>query len=402
MKRPIRVLVIARNYPNPALPTLGIWTSRLVHASRTSADPVVVAPVPWAPPGFPEEPFGRYRAVPASRDDDGVPVYHPRFPLAPGYLLHSFEGAFVYPSVRRVAERLHRERPFDLIHAHFIYPDGVVAARLGARLGVPVMTTEPAPWVPWLNDHPRVRRQVARALPHISLVTAVSESQRRQLAPFTGAITPTEVLPNIVDDDVFVLGDEVHDPDQLAFVGVVRRVKGLDVLVRALALLRPQHPALRLVVVGNPYYRAYRRDEEEVRRLVGELGLQDRVRFAGQASPAEVATAMRTSALLVMPSRRETFGAVAIEALASGTPVVTTRCGGPEDTMTDDVANFAPPEDPPALARAIEDGLRARLARDPKRLREFAVSRYGRRVVGERIAELYEGILRPAPVGSHA
>jgi len=394
IRRP-RVLVLSRNFPNPALPTLGIWTARLVQASRSAADPVVVAPVPWVPPGLPRESFGRYRAVPASRTDDGVAVYHPRVPQSPGYALHALEAMAAYPFVRRITDILHGERPFDLIHAHFIYPDGVIAARLGARYGIPVMTTEHAPWLPWLADYPRVRRQVERALPHIRLVTTVSDAVRRQALEIADGATQVAVLPNVVDDEVFTLGTAPRDPNQLVFVGVVRRVKGLDVLVRALALLVTDRPELHLLVVGNPYYRAYRRDEQAVRRLIGELHLNDRIRFAGQASPQETAAAVRSSALLVLPSRRESFGVVVLEALASGTPVVATRCGGPEEILTPDVAHFAPTDDPPALARAIADALDAAPARDPRQLREFAVSRFGRAAVGERIAELYAKVLAP-------
>src|SRR5262249_28037692 len=163
-------------------PTLGIWTARLVHASRMAAEPTVIAPVPWAPPGLPAELFGPFRDVPYFRVDDGVPVYHPRFVTAPGNKLHAYEAKLMYPGIRRIPERLHHEQPFDLIHAHFIHPEGVVAARLGARLGIPVMTTEQAQWLPWLANYPRVRQQVEKALPHIRLVTTVSESLRREAA----------------------------------------------------------------------------------------------------------------------------------------------------------------------------------------------------------------------------
>jgi glycosyltransferase involved in cell wall biosynthesis len=392
IRRP-RVLVLSRNYPNPALPTLGIWTARMVQASRSCADPVVVAPVPWVPPGLPDEPFGRYRAIPRSRSDDGVDVHHPRVPQFPGYALHGTEAPLAYPFIRRLTDRLHAERPFDLIHAHFIYPDGVIAARLGARYGIPVLTTEHASWLPWLVDYPRVRRSVERALLNIRLITTVSDAVRQQAEDIAKGAAPVAVLPNVVDDDVFTLGAETRDPNQLVFVGVVRRVKGLDVLVRALALLAPERPALRLLVVGNPYYRAYRRDEEAVRRLIGELGLENRIRFAGQASPRETAVALRSSALLVLPSRRESFGVVLIEALACGTPVVATRCGGPDEILTSDVGHLAPPDDPPALARAIAEALDAAPSRDPRRLREYAVSRFGRRAVGERIADAYARVL---------
>jgi glycosyltransferase involved in cell wall biosynthesis len=300
-----------------------------------------------------------------------------------------------------LADAIHRRRPIDLIHAHFIFPDGVIAANLGRRYGVPVLTTEHAVWLPWLDDSPSVRAQVERALPGIDLVTGVSERLRSQIAGIVGSRAETAVLPNVVEDDIFTPGETGHryDPNQLVFVGAVRRVKGLDVLVKALSLLVDERPRLRLLVVGEPYFRGYRRDELMVRDMINQLGLTDRVTFAGRATPAEVAAALRDSALLVMPSRRETFGAVALEALATGTPVVATRCGGPEETLDESVAHFAPPEDAPALARAIAEALEARPTRDPERLRHHAVSRYGRSAIASKIRDIY-GQLLDAPKGA--
>jgi glycosyltransferase involved in cell wall biosynthesis len=77
------------------------------------------------------------------------------------------------------------------------------------------------------------------------------------------------------------------------------------------------------------------------------------VEFAGPQPAPEVARIMQESTLLVLPSRRESFGSVLAEALGCGIPVVATRCGGPEDIVTEQVGALAEPENPPALAAAI-------------------------------------------------
>jgi teichuronic acid biosynthesis glycosyltransferase TuaC len=390
-----RVLVIARTFPSPALPTLGIWAERMVTVSTAIAEPTVVAPVPYAPPipwsGY----FSRFRHVPHRRLTEGVEVHHPRVPAGPGYLLHSIDAVLAYPFLRRLADRLHRDRPFDLIHAHFIYPDGVIAARLGQRYGIPVVTTEHAPWLPWFDDYPRVRRLVETALRSIHVVSAVSESHRRNLLEAVGPGFRTVVLPNVLDTRTFRLDEPHIEPDrnQILFVGVVRHVKGLDILVRALALLADRRPALRLQVVGAPFFRGYARDAQKVHELIASLRLTDRVRFTGQATPAEVARAMRSSAMLVVPSRREIFSAVTIEALGSGIPVIATRCGGPEEILTPTTGRLVPTEDPLALAAGIEDVLDNRSGFDPRQLHEYAAERFGPEASRARFRRLYAGAL---------
>jgi glycosyltransferase involved in cell wall biosynthesis len=373
------------------MPALGIWVERIVRVSTALVDPTVIAPVPYVPPGIPVETFARYRRI-ERRRDNGFAVHYPRIPVPPGHLLHEYEARLAYPTVRRLADALHRAHPFDLIHAHFVYPEAVMGERLARRYGIPVLCTEHAAWLPWLDAYPRVRRQVLRALPQLTLVTALSEAARRTIVAVAGSQVGIMLLPEIVDDEVFTVRNpgEPWDPNQILFVGAVRRVKGLDVLARAFALLHPRRPSLRLTVVGEPFLPQYRRDEHQLRQLVDALGLRPHVHFAGLASPSQVAATMRQSALLVVPSRRESFSAVAAEALACGTPVVATRCGGPEDIVTADTGRLVAVDDPDALARGIDDVLAARSSFDPEALRRSAVSRFGRAAALARLRELYE------------
>src|SRR6267143_570436 len=103
--------------------------------------------------------------------------------------------------------------------------------------------------------------------------------------------------------------------------------------------------------------------------MVIKLGLESQIEFVGKKSNAELLRYLQESALLVLPSRRETLGTVLIEALACGTPVVATRCGGPEDIVTDEVGVLVPTEDPEALARGIQTVLERRKGFNPSKLR---------------------------------
>jgi len=390
------VLVIARTFPNSQFPTLGIYTQRLTDASTAVARPTVIAAVPRTPPGMRWGTFGRFRAVEREQERDGYRIVHPRILVGPGHRFHALDARLALPGIRRAAHALAAESKFDLIHAHFIYPDGVIAAQIGKDLGAPVVVSEHSVWQQWFQRHPRVRRQVEDALAGIARLTAVSESLRADMEGIVAGRVPIDTLPNVVDDRTFFPAprDANIERDRLLFVGTIRRVKGLDILVRALSILRKTRPAITLTVVGGAFYRAYARDERDTRALVSALGLGDRVRFLGECSAHAVADEMRRSAMLVVPSRRETFSLVTAEALACGIPVVATRCGGPEEIVTPDVGRLVAVDDVDALVAGIEAVLDERERFSPAILRESAVSRYGSAIAAQRIGTLYARVIR--------
>jgi glycosyltransferase involved in cell wall biosynthesis len=120
------------------------------------------------------------------------------------------------------------------------------------------------------------------------------------------------------------------------------------------------------------------------------------VRFLGIQPPDKVAEVMRRSTLLVLPSRRETLGAVLIEALACGTPVVATRCGGPEDVVTESVGRLVPKEDPSSLAEAMEAVLDQRQCYDRQVLRNYIAEHFSWQNVAAQTIDLYRSALQQA------
>lgn len=391
-----RVLVLSRAYPNSATELLGLWVQRLVARAADRYETKVIAPVPWCPPlpGLPEY-YTRFRRVPRRRWDGHVEVFHPRFMVGAGSTLRRLEWRTYLRAVRPLVERVRREFPFELVHAHFSYPDGVVAARIGRRYGVPVVITEQAPWRPWMDEAPVERRLAVEALRESVFQIAISTAVRDSIVHFTGESERLRVIPDGVDTDVFTLPPNglQTTPDQILFVGLIRAVKGVDVLVRALRLLADRGRNAKLVFVGDGYYRSYQRDQADVRRLIAELGVSDSVEFRGQQTEDALVRAMQESALLVLPSRAESLGMVLVEALACGTPVVATRSGGPEDIVTDEVGVLVPTEDPAALADGIEHVLDNRGSYRSEVLRSHAVQHFGLDSVTARIGDLYERAL---------
>lgn len=384
----LNVLILSRSYPNDRLPLLGLWVKRLADHCAPQCRMTVIAPVPYCPPGLGASRVAEFRRIARRRRDGQVRVFHPRFLVGPGRALYPSEALAYYLGVRALADRLHRRRPFDVIHGHFTYPDGVVAARLAQRYGVPVVITEHAPWRPnWMDVSRVVRRQAVWAARRAAVHLAVSRSVRTTIAEFTGTDERIRVVPIGVDASVFTPASQAASSGapQVLYVGLINYNKGVDVLLNAWRLVQERRPDARLALVGGSFYRHTRRQENELRALAAQLGLRG-VTFHGLQRPDEVARRMRESALLVLPSHAESFGAVLIEALASGVPVVSTYCGGAEDIVVDGVGTLVPPGDVAALADAIIGMLERRGAYDPQRLRTHAVERFAwERVAAETI-----------------
>jgi teichuronic acid biosynthesis glycosyltransferase TuaC len=393
---PLKVLFLSRSYPNSAMPLLGLWVEGLVRCVAKRCEVRVVSPVPYCPPlpGL-NKTYTRFRRIPTSEIREEIAVLHPRFLLPPGYWYHGLESFTYYLAVVSRMDRLRREFDFDIIHGEFSFPDGWVAARLGQRYGVPVVITEHAPWRPWMDDYKLVRSQALWAARKCAFHIAVSRSVREEIAHFTGDSPGLRVIPNGVDTSLFTLPPTRRQRklDQILFVGAVRPVKGLDVLLKALRLLKDNGRALKLLVIGDAFYRAYRAEYDRLRLMARELDLESQVDFVGGKTPDQLVPYMQESAMLVLPSRKESLGMVLVEAIACGTPVVATRCGGPEDIVNDKVGVLVPPDDPVALAAGISNIIDHPDSYNPEELRAYAVAKFSwERVTAEVVALYNEAI----------
>lgn len=232
-------------------------------------------------------------------------------------------------------------------------------------------------------------RRTARAA---DLVLAPSATTATELARDYGA-HDTAVLPNASGatpaTPLAVAGVAPEGAPGLLFVGRLRLRKGVEVLLRALSLLRQQGLSPRLRIAGDGEHR------DALERTAARFGVADQVDFLGRRGPAEIRWLLERSAALVVPSTYEGMPLVVLEAMVEGVPVVASRVSGiPEVVLDPETGWLVPPEDPRALAAALAELLAAPAAARLRgeRGRERLEARYRPAVV----AELWESIVGAA------
>ncbi|MGX1305903.1 glycosyltransferase involved in cell wall biosynthesis [Amorphus suaedae] len=225
------------------------------------------------------------------------------------------------------------------------------AATLAARVPVVALVHHPLGLETGLDAERRgaLLASERRALAACRHVIVTSHATARTLsAELDVAAARITVAEPGVDRPAAFRRAEAPTPTLLAVGALVRR-KGYDVLVEALAQIRPL--AWNAEIIGDPG-----RDPAtaaDLARAIAEAGLADRVRLRGQVDDAALAHAYRSAHLFVIASRYEGYGMVAAEALAYGLPIVSTDAGALADTVPADAALKVAPDDPAALADAL-------------------------------------------------
>ena len=333
-ERKIHLLVFTSLYPNAEQPRHGLFVEeRLRHLVDFGAiTATVVAPVPWFP--FRNASFGayaRYAAVPAIEERHGISILHPRYPLIPKFGM-SIAPSLMYYALLPVLRKLQTAgAAFDLLDAHYFYPDGVAAARLGTALGIPVVITARGSDVTWIPRYRRCRVQIQKAARSAAAVVTVSQALKRTLAALNVNPEKTTVLRNGVDLDRFKPHDRseirtrlgLHGPVWLTVSNLVA-LKGVDIVIEALA----QVPHATLLIAGDGP------EESRLRERAERLDLLTRVHFLGAVAQSELCSYYNAADVLVLASSREGMPNVVLEALACGTPVLATPVGGVPELIT--------------------------------------------------------------------
>jgi glycogen(starch) synthase len=197
--------------------------------------------------------------------------------------------------------------------------------------------------------------------------------------------TPHSVIPNALEVPGVQPTPLPWDPPVLLCLGRMVHDKGFDTAVRAFHQVSARFPAARMVLAGDGPARA------DVKRLVQEHGLVDRVELTGWVDPARVQDSINRVTALLVPSRREAFGLVALEAAQLGRPVIAARVGGLVEVVADgETGLLVPPESPDDWARAMEAILAQR--EETEAMGRAALHRAGRDFGWEQYVERYEAL----------
>ncbi|HHM06078.1 MAG TPA: glycosyltransferase family 4 protein [Gammaproteobacteria bacterium] len=362
----VRLLVLSSLFPRPGQEKAGLFIRERMFRVGRVLPLVVVSPVPWFPlQGLIRRWRPHYRPpAPRWERQQGVEVYHPRFLALPG-LFRAWDGFCMALACVGLLRRLRRRFDFQLIDAHFAYPDGYAATRLGRWFGVPVCITLRGTEVPHARD-PARRARMVRALSDAARVFAVSDSLRRHAMALGLPGDKIRVVGNGVDTEKFYPVDRAAarrklglaaDARVLITVGALVERKGFHRVIECLPALVGRYPDLHYLIVGGASPEGDWRARLE--RLAAQLGVQERVHCLGALPPEELKTPLSAADLFVLATRNEGWANVLLEAMACGLPVVATDVGGNAEVVCrDELGIIVPFGDNAALRDGIDQALR--------------------------------------------
>ena len=311
----------------------------------------VVAPVPWFPLNMGE--YGVFARVPKVEMRHDIEILHPRYPLIPkvGMSLTPFFMAFaVAPLVKNIIKQGY---DFDIIDAHYFYPDGVAAAILGKYLGKPVVITARGTDLNLIPKFALPKRMIQWAAGCAAGMITVCQALKEVLVDLGVEENRVTVLRNGVDLEMFRVPDSREQLRRelglkrktLLSVGHLIERKGHDLVIEALSDL----PEIDLMIAGDGP------EESNLRALVEQMGLANRVKFLGAITHEKLRDYYGAVDILVLASSREGWANVLLEAMACGTPVVATRVWGtPEVVATKEAGMLIEARTPNAIAKSVQ------------------------------------------------
>ena len=345
MPGPIRILNFSTLYPSSVRPGHGIFVETRLRELMSSglAQVQVIAPVPWFPSAHPR--FGDYARIagtPRHEVWNGISVHHPRYPLIPKVGMTIAPALLAAASLGPLRRLLRSGFDFDIIDAHYYYPDGVAAALLGKWLRKPVVITARGTDLNLIAQYTLPRRMIrwaaGRADASIGVCAALTEVLRGLGIPGD----KLHVMRNGVDLGRFRPLDQFEQRRMhglgpgpvLLSVGNLIESKGHHLIIDALPQIRQRHPDAQLIIIGEGPER------QALFRRALSLGIEAHVRFPGSVAQVTLASWYSAADGFVLASSREGWANVLLESMACGTPVVATHIGGIPEVVAAPVAGL--------------------------------------------------------------
>ena len=386
----LRLLTYTTLYPHAGAPNTGIFVeNRLRHLVATGeARSLVLAPTPVVPRFAMRNPeWAKWAGAHPIEERHGIRVEHPQYILLPKgmnvapWLLYA-------PSARALGRLLRAGHRFDLLDAHYAYPDGVVATWLGRRFGLPVTITARGSDVTEIPQYRLPRFLLRRAFAAADAVITVSAGLRETVVALGVPDAKVTVLRNGVDLDGFRPVDReaaraalgLTGPTILSVGHLIER-KGHELVIEALTGL----PGWRLVIVGSGPER------EALQTLAARRDVAERVCFAGQVPHAELPRYYTAADMLVLASAREGWANVLLESMACGTPVLASPIPGNPEVVQERAAGLVMTE---RSARAVVAAVLDLAANPPERAATRAYAeRFGWAATSQGQLDLFRAIL---------
>lgn len=358
----MRVLVFTTLFPNHEHPNDGIFIKqRMFHFAHLPEREIrVVAPVPYCPSWFRLEPWHGYSKIWPYEVMEGIPVYHPKYPLVPKVSM-PFHAYLLFAASLSLVRKIQKTFPFDLVDGHYIYPDGLAAVLLGKFFRKPVVLSARGSDINQFSRFPLIRAHIRRALREADALISVCEALRREMTSLGVPRSKIAVIPNGVDPERFSRIPKERARAQLGIpseqkiilsVGSLISRKGFHLLMEAVSQMDGTPGLPHLYIIGEGPMR------QQLRNLSKKLGISQRVHLVGQKPNGELHCWYSAADVFCLASEREGWANVIMEALACGCPVVATNVYGAPEILTTPTVGTLVERRAQAIAEALEDALR--------------------------------------------
>jgi glycosyltransferase involved in cell wall biosynthesis len=343
-----------------------------------------VAPVPYFPPLKLGHRF-LFTKVLRQEIIEGLDVYHPRYFMIPkiGMALH---GLLMFLSMLPVVRKIQKEFYFDIIDAHYIYPDGFAAVLLGCFFRKPVVVSARGSDISLFTEFPMIRKLLQYTLRKADNVIAVSQALKYVIVKLGIPEEKIFVVPNGVNLDKFYPFPKEAarkklslpiDKKMILSVGSLTPNKGFDLLIKALNILFEEfhEKDLYLVIVGEGAFR------KELEQLITSLHCNAWVHLVGAIPHQRLSLWYNAADLFCLASEREGCPNVLLESLACGTPAVATLVWGIPEMIRSDEVGLLASRNERTLAEKISLALN-------KTWQSEAIVCYARKQTWDRVAQI--------------
>lgn len=350
----LRVLTLASLFPDHTRPTFGPFVERqtLGLAAHPDVELRVVSPVGLPPWPFSHHPrYRAFAALPLNENWKGVTVYRPRFTHIPG-ASGRFDAAAIARACAPLLRSIRKEFAFDVIDAEFFFPDGPAAVRLGELFTVPVSIKARGADIQFWGVQSATRRQILDAAKQANGLLAVASALKGDMVALGMEAEKIRVHYTGVDLALFKAGERAAAKGELGVegplvvsVGALIPRKRQEMTLAAVAMLE----GATLVLIGRG------EDEAMLHATAAKLGMTHRVKILGALPQPDIARWLSAADVMCLPSKSEGLANAWVEALASGTPVVTTDVGGARELMDRADAGHIVAAEVETLAAAMDD-----------------------------------------------
>ena len=381
----MKIGVVSVLYPSTRNPTSGIFVKEELDSLSRNVEIKLIAPLPnqhW------------FRESRIKTANTVYPVVRPFTIAFPRWFMQKYYPSSMAFTLRRVGTEFFDG--CDIVHAHFAFPEGVAVVKAFAER-FPILITVHGGDINYFAMKPDLKPDIVQALNAAKRIICVSKSLVKTLKGL-GVTSETVVIPNGIYTTHLTPGSKINASELLGleprrprilYAGNFVVVKGVEYLIQAMTEVLKVIPDCELVLLGA---RPGKVDRSRYKRYIESSGVEHAVKIVERVPHDELPHWIHASDLLALPSIREGFGLVAVEALACGRPVVSTRSGGPEDIVVKGTGLLVPPKNPEALSEALLKVLGGDGILSPESLAESARSRFLYEIVTDKIVNVYKDI----------